>query len=158
MAKLTAAARKKLPSKSFALPGKGEGKSGKGSGSYPIPDPSHARNALARVSQHGTPSEKATVRAKVHQKFPSIGKKQFGGVAPSARVARPPRIPAMPKAPGLIGAPRRAKAPKALAPRIGGRLSSAAGMKKGGVAYAHGGVATCGNLKDAGGFKEMGIG
>ena len=66
--------RKALPSKSFALPGKGEGPSGKGSGSYPIPDATHGRNALARVAQHGTPAEKATVRAKVHAKFPNIGK------------------------------------------------------------------------------------
>lgn len=74
MAKLTTAARKKLSPKSFALPGKGTGPKGKGPGSYPIPDASHARNALARVSQHGSSSEKAAVRAKVHAKFPAIGK------------------------------------------------------------------------------------
>lgn len=74
MAILKAAQRKRLPSSSFALPGKGEGKSGKGSGSYPIPDASHARNALARVSQFGSSSEKAAVRAKVKAKFPGIGK------------------------------------------------------------------------------------
>lgn len=67
--KLSAAARKKLPSKSFALPGKKPG-----SGSYPIPDASHARNALARVSGNGTASEKSAVRAKVHAKYPNIGK------------------------------------------------------------------------------------
>jgi len=74
MAKLSSSDRNKLPTSSFALPGKGAGKSGKGSGSYPVNDPSHARNALARVSQHGTPAEKATVRAKVKTKFPNIGK------------------------------------------------------------------------------------
>lgn len=68
--KLNAAARKRLPSKDFALPGKGKGKSGKGSGAYPIPDKSHARNALARSS--GKPIA-AKVRAKVQAKFPSIG-------------------------------------------------------------------------------------
>lgn len=73
MAKLSAAARSKLPAKSFALPGKGEGPQGKGSGSYPIPDKSHARNALSRVAQHGSASEKAAVRAKVRAKFPDIG-------------------------------------------------------------------------------------
>jgi len=73
MAKLTTRARETLPSKDFALPGKGEGPKGKGAGSYPIPNASHARNALARVSQHGTPAEKATVRAAVKRKFPSIG-------------------------------------------------------------------------------------
>jgi hypothetical protein len=74
MAILKAAQRKRLPSSSFALPGKGEGPQGKGSGSYPIPDRSHAANALARVAQHGTPAEKATVRRKVAAKFPGMGK------------------------------------------------------------------------------------
>lgn len=76
MARLKMAQRKALPSKDFALPGKGSGPSGKGSGSYPIPDASHARNALARVSQHGDAEEKAKVRAKVKSKFPAIGKKK----------------------------------------------------------------------------------
>ena len=75
MAKLTSKGRMALPSKSFALPGRGEGPRGKGAGSYPINDPAHARNALARVSQHGTSAEKATVRAKVHAKYPDIGKR-----------------------------------------------------------------------------------
>ena len=88
MAVLTTKARQKLPSKSFALPGKGTGKGGKGPGSYPIQDKAHARNALARVSQHGSPSEKATVRAKVKSKYPEIGKKQMGGTV------RMPRVPA----------------------------------------------------------------
>lgn len=59
---LTAKARKKLPKGDFALPG----------GRYPLNDESHARNALARVSQHGTPEEKAKVRAAVKRKFPNI--------------------------------------------------------------------------------------
>jgi len=37
-------------------------------------DASHARNALSRVSQHGSSSEKARVRAAVHKRYPSIGK------------------------------------------------------------------------------------
>ena len=69
MAVLSTSERKSLPKKSFALPSKREG----GKGGYPIPDKSHARNALARVSQFGSSSEKATVRAKVHAKFPGIG-------------------------------------------------------------------------------------
>ena len=73
-ADLSMAQRKKLPSSSFALPGKGLGPSGKGSGSYPIPDRSHAQNALARVSQHGSPAEKKAVRAKVRAKFGMGGK------------------------------------------------------------------------------------
>ena len=62
MAVLTTEERKKLPKKDFALPG----------GRYPIPDASHARNALARVSANGTPEEKAKVRAAVHSKYPNI--------------------------------------------------------------------------------------
>jgi hypothetical protein len=73
MAKITAARRNALPSSSFALPGKGEGPEGKGSGSYPIPDAAHARNALARGAQHASRSELATIKRKVHAKFPGIG-------------------------------------------------------------------------------------
>lgn len=74
VAKLTAAKRSALPSKSFALPGKGEGPKGKGSGSYPIPDQAHARAALSRAAQHASPSEQATIKRKVASKFPNIGK------------------------------------------------------------------------------------
>ena len=74
MAVLTAKARRAIPRSSFALPGKGKGPQGKGAGSYPIPDRSHAQNALARVSQHGTSAEKAKVRAAVHRKYPNMGK------------------------------------------------------------------------------------
>lgn len=75
MAKLPASTRNALPMNQFALPGAGAGKNGKGSGSYPIPDASHARNALARVAQHGSPSQQARVRAAVHSKFPNIGRR-----------------------------------------------------------------------------------
>jgi hypothetical protein len=64
VARLTYQDRKHLPASSFAEPGKR---------GYPIPDAAHARNALARVAQHGTASEQATVRAAVHRKFPAIG-------------------------------------------------------------------------------------
>jgi hypothetical protein len=78
MAKLTTKARKAIPKSDFALPGK-RSKSG-GKGGYPIEDASHARNALARVSEFGTPAEKAEVKKKVHAKFPGIGgsKKKSG--------------------------------------------------------------------------------
>jgi hypothetical protein len=61
---LTTAARHSLPKSDFVFPGKG---------AYPVPDKAHARNALARVSQFGSSTEKAKVRAKVHNKFPAIG-------------------------------------------------------------------------------------
>jgi hypothetical protein len=70
MARLSYQQRKKMSSKSFALPSKRN----KGKGGYPIPDKSHARNALSRVSAYGSPSEKKKVRAAVHRKFPTIGK------------------------------------------------------------------------------------
>ena len=70
--KLSYKERQNLSKGEFALPGKGGGPEGKQGGSYPIPDESHARNALARVSQHGTPAEKAKVKAAVERKFPGI--------------------------------------------------------------------------------------
>lgn len=78
MARLTTKRRKALPKKDFALPGevKKGARGGKLTrGAYPIPDKAHARNALARVSQHGTPAEKKKVRAAVHRKYPGIGKR-----------------------------------------------------------------------------------
>lgn len=65
MARLSYQERKHLPSSSFVFPSKR---------AYPIEDKAHARNALARVSQHGSAKEKAKVRRKVHKKFPGIGK------------------------------------------------------------------------------------
>lgn len=65
MARLTTKQRKQLKGSSFALPGR----------RYPINNPSHARNALSRVSQHGSSTEKAKVRAAVKRKYPSIGKR-----------------------------------------------------------------------------------
>jgi hypothetical protein len=62
MAKLTSQQRKSLPDSAFALPGR----------RYPIQDPAHARNALDRVAQNGTPAEKAKVRAAVKRKYPNI--------------------------------------------------------------------------------------
>lgn len=66
--RLTASERHDLPAKDFAGNAKKE--------SYPIPNESHARNALSRVSQFGSPSLKARVGAKVHKKFPGIGKEK----------------------------------------------------------------------------------
>lgn len=66
LAELTAKARKKLKTSQFAV---------KGKRAYPINDKAHAQNALARVSQHGSPAEKAKVKAAVARKYPSMGKK-----------------------------------------------------------------------------------
>jgi hypothetical protein len=69
--KLTAATRAKIPTGQFALPGR----------RYPIQNPSHARNALARISEYGTPAEKSKVRAAVHRKYPSMGKHKMVSVS-----------------------------------------------------------------------------
>jgi hypothetical protein len=65
MAKLSSSKRNKMASSSFAIPSER---------AYPINDISHARNALARVAQHGTPAEKKQVKAAVKRKYPSVGK------------------------------------------------------------------------------------
>lgn len=62
----TKAGRNAMSSSSFAL--KSEKK-------YRIDDLPHARNALARVAQHGTPAEKKQVKRAVVSKFPSLGKR-----------------------------------------------------------------------------------
>jgi hypothetical protein len=67
--KLTAEQRNNMPQKEFALPG----------GRYPINDANHARNALARVSQHGSPEEKARVLSKVASKYPGIEQSKAAG-------------------------------------------------------------------------------
>ena len=69
---LTAGERQHMPKSEFALPGKGEGPKGAGSGSYPIPNESHARSALARAEHNASPAEQATIRRKVHEKFPDM--------------------------------------------------------------------------------------
>ena len=63
MGLLTAKKRNSLPGSDFAGPNR----------SYPDFDKSHARNALSRVSQYGTPAEKSEVRSAVKNKYPEIG-------------------------------------------------------------------------------------
>jgi len=61
--KLDTKSRNAIDDKDFALPGR----------RYPVEDESHARNALSRIGQFGSPEEKSKVRAKVHSKYPDIG-------------------------------------------------------------------------------------
>src|SRR5262245_31685778 len=97
MAKLTAAARNKLPSSSFAVPEKD---------GYPIHDRSHAQNALARVSQHGSPAEKAKVRAAVHRRYPTMGKEG----SPAEEASETPEQEAVEK--GKARARKRLRTPR----------------------------------------------
>lgn len=68
MGKLSTAMRKHLSKSQFAVPTRAPG-----SGSYPMPDRSHAINALARASQFGSAEVKAKVRAMAKRKF-GLGK------------------------------------------------------------------------------------
>ena len=63
MARLTAAKRRRLRKTSFVYPSRR---------AYPINDRAHARAALARVAQHGTPAQKRKVRAAVHKRYPTM--------------------------------------------------------------------------------------
>ena len=67
MSKLTYKARESLKSTSFVYPKERR---------YPIHDLAHAKNALARVSAHGTPTEKARVKAAVYRKYPELKKRK----------------------------------------------------------------------------------
>jgi hypothetical protein len=62
MTKLTTQTRNSLSERSFALKGR----------KYPIEYIVHARNALARVSQDGTPGEKQEVRRKINRLYPEL--------------------------------------------------------------------------------------
>ena len=66
LAKLTTNARKHISKSKFGVPAKAPG-----GGSYPMPDRSHAVNAMARAS--GKPVE-ARVRAKAHKLYPGLVK------------------------------------------------------------------------------------
>lgn len=85
MSVLNAAGRAKLKTGDFALPK---------DRAYPIHDAAHARDALSRVSQYGTPEEKAKVRAAVKKRYPKIdtgdsdGSDGRGGVNPNAVAMR----------------------------------------------------------------------
>lgn len=67
-AELTEKARDRIAPKNFAVKSKGQEK-------YPVEDKSHAANAMARVKQHGSPSEKSKVYSAVAKKFPELAAK-----------------------------------------------------------------------------------
>lgn len=81
MGKLTAKKRNALPASTFAGPDR----------SYPIPDASHARNALARASQHAGSALKAKIKAKVAKKFPGIEIGKVHGGKVRHRMDKAPR-------------------------------------------------------------------
>lgn len=66
MAEMNPKKRNQLPKSAFALPKER---------AYPIQDINHARNALARVSQHGTPEEQKKVARAIKKKFPALAER-----------------------------------------------------------------------------------
>lgn len=60
---ISAKKRRSLPRSAFGIPSQRK---------FPLDTRKRARNALSRVSQHGTPAQKKAVRAKVRRKYPSI--------------------------------------------------------------------------------------
>lgn len=68
----TKTGRANMSQSSFALPEQKK---------YRVDDPAHARNALARVAQHGTTAEQKRVKAAVAKKYPSIGQAGDSGTS-----------------------------------------------------------------------------
>lgn len=66
MAKLTTAARKKIPREEFGLPGKR---------AYPMEDRTHAINAKARAAEFASPGERAKIDAKADRVLGETKKK-----------------------------------------------------------------------------------
>lgn len=86
--------RESLSSKQFAVPiskakkiGVAGEVKGEAKGKYPVDTLKRARNALARVSQFGTPSERAAVRSKVYSKYPNLkeGFEETHGESPTSK-------------------------------------------------------------------------
>jgi hypothetical protein len=67
MARLTTAARKRVPKSKMGLPGKATKKGGAVSGSYPMPDKSHARVAKAYAKRFASPAQRAMIDARANK-------------------------------------------------------------------------------------------
>lgn len=72
--KKTFKANTPAPADSYAVPASSP-VGGKGVAKYPINTMARARNAMARVSQYGTPAEKSMVHAAVKRKYPALAKR-----------------------------------------------------------------------------------
>ena len=55
--------RSQMNASSFAVPSRR---------AYPVTSLPQARNAIARVQQHGSPADKAAVYSKVRQRYPAL--------------------------------------------------------------------------------------
>lgn len=109
-ADLTEAKRDDLGKKEFALPKQRK---------FPIHDEAHARNALARAAQFGSPSVQAKVRSAVAKKYPGVE------LTSASKPEKPTVKASITKAAAMFGAPlMRVSEIAAHAPR-----STAAGLE-----------------------------
>jgi hypothetical protein len=99
-AELQAGQREEIKGQNFAVKPKG------GDPKYPIHDAAHARNALTRVRQFGTPAEKAQVFAAITKKYPALATRS--DVIPEKQQA---------KAEKRLGLPRGGESQKQEAPK-----------------------------------------
>jgi hypothetical protein len=67
-------ANTKAPKGSYAIPARSP-VGGRGRAKYPINTIGRARNALARVSAHGSAKEKSMVHSAVRRKYPGLAKR-----------------------------------------------------------------------------------
>jgi len=58
--------RARMKASSFAVPGRR---------AYPVTSMARARSAIVRVRQHGSPSDKRAVYAKVRSRYPALAKR-----------------------------------------------------------------------------------
>jgi hypothetical protein len=66
MATLSSKRRRRMPKRTFAIPGKRK---------YPVHDIAHARAAIQRVRQHGSPAEKRRVFAAIRRRYPALARR-----------------------------------------------------------------------------------
>ena len=121
---LTTKARKQLPKSAFAIP----------PDRYPIHDEAHARNALARVAQHGSPDEQKRVKAAVCRRYPDMGvcKERKAEEALQALLeVKSSALPDIPNKPGVSNWVERAGGLPKYIERIAKHLRSEKGMTTG---------------------------
>lgn len=88
---LTARGRKRLDPENFAIPAQRK---------YPIHDLDHARNALARVAQVGTPEEQRLVKAAVYKRYPALAERVGADVEEGCKKRKPAKEAFCPTGPG----------------------------------------------------------
>lgn len=117
---LTAKGRNQIAEGNFALPDR----------RYPIHDESHARNALARVAQHGTSGEQAQVRAAVKSKYPGIEQEKEALWGDASMITRPGMLGNYARSTASMGMATPAQNKEYQNQRAQGRISAFGRLKK----------------------------